>query len=153
MDPLSALAIVCATLQFVDFGVEIVTTAQELYSSASGISARLAELQDKAEILTSITMTFSSPDLIDNRKVEAGLVKVVSDCKDVKTQLRALVNDLKLEPPTSPDRKLIGKVVRVLKTIGKSTKTLTKLSVTAELTERLVGLRAEVHSYILYMLK
>jgi hypothetical protein len=153
MDPLSALQIVCATLQFVDFGVEIITTAREVYKSESGISARYAELQDRAERLTSITSTFSDPILTDNSKVDAGMKEIVCECKEVEIQLRTLLIDLKLVDATSSDRKLVGQAVRVFRSVVKSSKTLAKASKITELAEKMAVLRTEVHSYILYMLK
>jgi hypothetical protein len=148
MEPLSALAVVCATLQFVDFGAKLITTARELYQSESGVSAHHSELQDQAQRLTDITDKFSLPELSD-----LGLRKIVSECKAVATELRLLSNDLQLGPPASPDRKIGGQIIRVFKSVGKSSKILMKSPIFEELKERMAVLRQEVHTYILYMLK
>jgi hypothetical protein len=153
MDPFSALAIVCATLQFIDFGVEIITTAHEVYKSKSGMSARHIELQEKSERLTTITSTISIPTWTNNDEVEAGMKKIMTECNEVETQLRALLEDLKLVNSTSSDKKLIRQAVKVFRSVVKSSKALAKTSKITELTQRMDGLRTEVHSHILYMLK
>lgn len=152
MDPFNAIAIACAVVQFVDFGVKLIATTRELYESTTGTSTRHAELQEKAERLASIAGTFSCAGSSANIKVDASLKKIVDECNDVVDQLCTLLDDLKVDTPTSlvASRKVVS---RMFKSVVKSSKALVKASAITELTERMAGLREEVHSHILYMLK
>ena len=54
MDPLSALSVAAAVVQFVDFGIEILVKGKELYESANGALSENIPIQAASERLQSL---------------------------------------------------------------------------------------------------
>ena len=119
MEPLSALSLVAAVIQFVDFGGNLLSESRQIYKSASGASSEnavlgeiyenLSRLADKMKVSSGLSAHTSS-------KEEEALGKLATSCKDIADDLMVTIEELKVKGDTHRKWKSFHSA---LKTIGK----------------------------------
>ena len=119
MEPLSALSLVAAVIQFVDFGGNLISQSHQFYKSASGafsenavleeIYENLSRLADKMKVSSGLTAHKSS-------KEEEALGKLATSCKDIADDLMVIIAELKVKGDTHRKWKSFQSA---LKTVGK----------------------------------
>lgn len=99
MDPLSALGLAAAVVQFVDFSSKLVIQAYGAYKSAEGASAsavNLQELTDELERLTS-DLANSPPYDVKQSDDELAVQKLAHKCGGMARELQGLLLKLRIE--------------------------------------------------------
>ena len=119
MEPLSALSLVAAVIQFVDFGGNLLSESRQMYKSASGASSEnaaleeiyenLGRLADKMTVSTGLASHKSSNE-------EEALGKLATSCKDLTDDLMTTIEELKVKGGTHRKWKSFHSA---LKTVGK----------------------------------
>ena len=119
MEPLSALSVVAAVIQFVDFGENLLSESRQIYKSASGASSEnavlgeiyenLSRLADKMKVSLGLTTQTSS-------KEEEALGELATSCKAIADDLMDTIEELKVKGDTHRKWKSFHSA---LKTIGK----------------------------------
>lgn len=118
MDPLSAISVAAAVIQFVDFGSGLLRDTVEIYRSTTGqsrnrldirsISRDLSALADEVEAKSSLT------GLPAGRSSEDVFIGLCRACKDVAKELQECVSDVSLHVAKNP-RRAFQSFVTVLK--------------------------------------
>ena len=119
MEPLSALSLVAAVIQFVDFGGNLISQSHQIYKSGSGATSEnavleevyenLSRLADKMKVSSGLTTHKSS-------KEEEALGKLATSCKDIADDLMLTIAELKVKGDTHRKWKSFQSA---LKTVGK----------------------------------
>jgi hypothetical protein len=108
MDPVTVIGLVSNILSFIDFGVEIVRGAREIYDSPSGV---LEENKSQETVITEIKR-FSSklipPDDTNLHGDEKALCVLAKECESLSHQLIQLLEKAKPKNPKSKTQSLIG---------------------------------------------
>jgi hypothetical protein len=100
LDPLSALSLAAAIVQFVDYGTKIVLSAAEIHASATGSLTKNVELSSITIDLSDI----SSKLVLDNRTQRDKYSKDEQALSSLAMQL------LQLTPPLASGKGLAGKL-------------------------------------------
>lgn len=102
LDPLSALSLAAAIVQFVDYTTKIVLGAAEIHASATGSLTKNVELSSITIDLSDI----SGKLVIDDRnqsntysKDERALSSLATQCRDVANKLLTTLEDLSVRGP------------------------------------------------------
>lgn len=101
MDPLSALALASAVVQFVDFSGKLVAKFRELYTSGGALpeNSDLEQTTENLSNLSEMLATTHQPKshTKSTSKHEVALQKLVLSCQEVASELLSLLRDLKLQ--------------------------------------------------------
>ena len=102
MEPMSALAVACAVVAFVDFAGKLVSKSYEYYESADGVLQEHTESTTVASQLAALTegLNRSLKPFEDARGLSAAenaLLAVSTDCKSVAEDLERTLKALKLK--------------------------------------------------------
>ena len=119
MEPLSALSLVAAVIQFVDFGGNLLSKSHQIYKSASGASSENAVLEEIYENLSRLAdkmMVSSALTAHKPSKEEKALGELATSCKDIADDLMKIINELKVKGDTHRKWKSFHSA---LKTVGK----------------------------------
>jgi hypothetical protein len=112
MDPLSALSVAAAVVQFVDYGTKIVSKGRELYKSADGALSENIKLDTTATRLPSLSSTFED-SLRRNQfglsqgplyKNDHALQEICKECIELSNQLAVRLEKLEV-PDGHPHKK------------------------------------------------
>ncbi|PMD58404.1 uncharacterized protein K444DRAFT_614188 [Hyaloscypha bicolor E] len=103
MDPLTALGLAAAVVQFVDFGVEIFHKSKEILHSASGASVENASIKTTTSDLQRLLEKIknSQPHIPPGSDVPAeqvSLNSLVESCNELGDELVKLVRDVSAGP-------------------------------------------------------
>ena len=109
LDPLTAISLASAVVQFTDFGIKLVSGSIELYHSASGLNAERSNLELKIahlrkftdEILSSFEHKNEGPPSEDEKELR----QLANDSKFTALHLLSVLDDLKVKRPAGPGRK------------------------------------------------
>lgn len=101
LDPINALTVACAVVQFVDFSWKLISKTYEFHGSADGTVVEYREQMTIASNLETLSEGLDrSLGLFDSSHTwsanEAGLQKVTADCRDVARQLQGAIKKLKV---------------------------------------------------------
>jgi hypothetical protein len=101
MDPISALSVAAAVIQFVDFGKHLLSASYEIYRSPSGETANEVDLSTIAKDLT--TFVVQIKDKIGTTEsckrprarpvAEYHLAKICAECEEIVTQFHGALNE------------------------------------------------------------
>lgn len=102
LDPLSALSLAAAIVQFVDFGTKIVLSAAEIHASATGSLTKNVELFSITIDLSEISGKLVLGDRTQRDKYskdEQALASLAMQCREVANTLLTTLEDLSLKGP------------------------------------------------------
>lgn len=97
MDPMTALSIAAATVQFVDFGTSLLSSAREVYKSASGQPKDVVQLASLVDDLSKFSQSIQ--EVFDKAKstkksydgFEENLLTVCAECLQTCSEIQAAV--------------------------------------------------------------
>jgi hypothetical protein len=113
MDPLGALSVAAAVVQFVDFGTRVLSDARHIYKSSSGqtpvnlelsmvtddLSRLIDDVESKAEKAslqsTNVSVSLNSP--------EESFLRLCRKCKDISSELQLSLGKLQASGPNKID--------------------------------------------------
>lgn len=109
LDPLTAISLASAIVQFVDFGSQLIRGGSEIYKSSDGALAENSELEDittkidqlNRKVLSSVPTHSGQPPTPD----EEALTELAESCRTVAGELLVLLRDLKVVHPLGVHRK------------------------------------------------
>jgi hypothetical protein len=105
MDPLSALSIAAAVVQFVQFGCSLVSTAHQFHDSASGTLPEHIECESATTRIVELTRRIqSSASKVTFGPEEKAIEAVCQTCSDISKELLARLHKLRLQPGTKERR-------------------------------------------------
>jgi hypothetical protein len=99
MDPISAMSLSAAILQFVDFGSKIIVTSYRTYRSIDGTTQENLDLVELTTALHEFQTQLATPRSV-SREHDAGqraLEDLAIKCRDVAAELLQLLDDLKVK--------------------------------------------------------
>jgi hypothetical protein len=99
MDPISALSLSAAILQFVDFGSKIIVTTYRTYRSVDGTTQENLDLAELTTTLHGFQARLATPR-IPSREHDAdrkALELQAARCRDIAAELLQLLDDLKVK--------------------------------------------------------
>ncbi|KFX91101.1 hypothetical protein V490_06073 [Pseudogymnoascus sp. VKM F-3557] len=102
LDPLSALSLAAAIVQFVDYGTKIVLSAAEIHASATGSLTKNVELSSISIDLSDISGKLVLDDRTQRDKYskdEQALSSLAMQCREVASTLLTTLEDLSLKGP------------------------------------------------------
>ena len=110
LDPLTAISLASAVVQFTDFGIKLVTGTIELYHSADGLSGERSNLEKRITLVRKYaeTIILSSKDNSDDDPASENdkeLGDLAAICKGIASELLSVLDDLKVKKNASPGRK------------------------------------------------
>lgn len=146
MDPLAALSVVAAVIQFVDFGLRLVSDGAELYERGS--VGRNDELELIARDLTRLTddIVAAPTHWLDSSEDEAALKKAAGLCQEIGNELLNHLEKLRVQP--SGNRLRLG-----LDSFRKSLRNVRKRNKTQSIETRLKRARGQVKMNVLNLLR
>ncbi|EXJ68983.1 uncharacterized protein A1O5_07918 [Cladophialophora psammophila CBS 110553] len=101
LDPLSAIGLASAIVQFVDFSAEIIQGAREVYGSMSGTTERNRSLELVVSEMINLTSKLSSTHYSQQSEDEKALGRVANECKILADQVLDLLQKIKAKDPGS----------------------------------------------------
>jgi hypothetical protein len=100
MDPLSAISLASAIIQFVDFGMKVVHDTKDIYRSATGVTIEndniqftIGKFQTISEVLKQTTRDSPSDSL------DESLLSLAKRCESLSNELLGLLKAVKAESP------------------------------------------------------
>lgn len=110
MDPLNAISLAAAVIQFIDFGSRLLSEAAELYRSTTGqtgqkldisrIESDLSTLNNEVE---SKSTSIGTPTCGSSEEI---FVRLCGSCQDIANELRDCIGVVGLEVTNNPKRAL-----------------------------------------------
>lgn len=100
MDPMTVLSIAAAVVQFVDFGTSLLSSAREVYKSASGQPQDVVQLTTIVDDLSQFSKSIQeASDKVKSTtksydRSEENLSRVCANCLQTCTEIRAAVSNL-----------------------------------------------------------
>lgn len=146
MDPLSALSVAASVIQFVDFGLKLVSDGAELYEKGS--LGRNNELELITKDLTRLAADIAAAPThsLDFSEDEASLKKVAILCREIGDELLGHLEKLRV-PPSGNQLKL------GLNSFRQSLRSARKRSKLQSIESRLEKARDQVKMNILNLLR
>lgn len=148
MDGLSAIGLASNVAQFLEYGIRIVRTTQEIATSKKGASAEVAALET---IIVDVDITLKSirdPGAIDEGqgRTDETLKRLVQECLDLCPHITRITEKLHLKKGES-------RVKQPLESLRLAALTLCKKSEMDQLSERLSNLRAHVSAHLIVLIE
>ena len=99
MDPISALSLSAAILQFVDFGSKIIVTTYKTYRSIDGTTQENVELAELTTTLKDFQTRLAAPRTPStwHNADQKALEELAAKCRDIAADLLKLLDDLKVK--------------------------------------------------------
>lgn len=152
MDPMSALVVATAVVQFVDYGTKIVSKGRELYQSASGALARNEDLEtDSRRLRELVTSMSSARSKLTTPEVAAGWVDLVNECNLTAGLLQSLLDGLKVDKKKPAS--IREQITKAFVSAQQARRTMVKKAQIDELAQKMSKLRIDFQSYMLAMLE
>ena len=152
MDPLSALSVAAAVIQFIDYSTRIVSKGKELYKSADGALAENIELETASVRLQNLSGTLKdslqasqqAPKEGVARKSDGALETICEACVTVSKEFVDKLENLKV--PEGHSHKKWKSFRQALKTVWTKEKI-------EEVAQRLAKLRADLDTNVLLSIR
>jgi hypothetical protein len=101
MEPLAALSIAAAVLQFIDFSAKLIHGAKEIHRSSSGMAEEDRSLEHVTREMHKLSMRLVPPYNGPETDDERALRSLASECKDLAAKIVKLYKDLAPKDPKS----------------------------------------------------
>lgn len=149
MDGLSAVSLAGNVAQFLEYGIRIARTTQEIARSRQGVSKKVAEVKT---ILGSIEKSMKSvkdPGGFGDGddQSEETLRVLVQSCVELCPEITRIVECLRLKDNTG------ATPVQALRILRKAAQTLSQNSELDKLTNRLFNLRSQVSAHLIILIE
>jgi len=145
MDPFSALSVAANIVQFVVYGINIVSKGNKLYKSVDGALIENTELQEATSRLQQLTRTFQeslgqSLPRGSSAQDDQALEKICDECAAVSQQMIEKLEKLKV-PKDHPHKKW--------KSFRQALKSVWSKDKIEEVAQKLANLRLELDTHVL----
>ncbi|KAI6795430.1 hypothetical protein KC361_g5013 [Hortaea werneckii] len=147
MDPLSALSIGAAVLQFVDFGSKLLVNGYDVYHSVAGATTDNLELEKVTQDLSSLCLALEFNHVTSSRALsrdEKALLELALDCRELAQSLVQLLQGLKVKSGTRH---------RSWESIRQTIRSVWKKTEIEDLQARLERIRNEMDSRLLELIR
>jgi len=149
MDPFSALSVAANIVQFVVYGINIVSKGHQLYKSADGSLIENAELEEATARLRQLTRAFQeslyqSLPRGSSDQGDQALQKICDKCAAVSQEMMEKLEKLKVSK-NQPHKKW--------KSLRQALKSVWSKDKIEEIAERLESLRMELDSHVLMSIR
>jgi len=107
MEPLSALSVAAAAVQFLDFGAQLIGDARKIYSSSRGLTPEFIELSQVAKDLSTLSAAIDAKMQASKlgesehqtpagmqAESEQTLLRLCHECKAIEAELQATLGKL-----------------------------------------------------------
>ena len=146
LDPLTALSIAGAVVQFTDFGIKLASHVKETCESTDGVFTKYAEYETVAEDFGRLCAQIKPSSPVGSNeppsKDDLMLQKLVSDAENISEELLALLRDLKAKEKESK-----------LENFRLALKSVLKENQIENISRRLEKIRAQVNTNILVKMR
>ena len=109
LDPLTAISLASAVIQFTNFGIKLVTGSIEVYHSADGANAERSNLEFKSNRVIKLADKIIFPEHNRNdgpeSKDDRQLRELARSSKSIASDLLNVLDELKVKAPASHGRK------------------------------------------------
>ena len=152
MDPLSALSVAAAVIQFIDYSTRIVSKGKELYKSADGALAENIELETASVRLQNLSRTLKDSLRANQQAPKEGVASkndgaLETICEACVTVSKEFVDKLEnLKVPEGHSHKKWKSFRQALKTVWTKEKI-------EEVAQRLAKLRADLDTNVLLSIR
>lgn len=137
-EALAAFGLASNIVQFVDFGMKLISHGRELYGSAEGVSEEHTSIEKIAVDINHMTPNLASEEL----NHDEGLEELVTDCRRLARDLLAVLDTLKIDNEKN----------RRIEAMKKSLKSFRKRREIKDIYDRLCKVRDQVCSHLNYLL-
>jgi hypothetical protein len=152
LDPMTALSLAGNVIQFVDFGIEVLSATGSLYGSVGGALDFNEELELVTTDLAAVCQLMGGRSATTSERALRDLCK---GCNDVANELLTQLNKLKVSPdaPDPPDGKKpilsrFQKEKKVLRSFHQAIRSIWKEEEIEKLVKRLSSFRDEIQMRI-----
>lgn len=143
IDPLSALSLASAIVQFIDFGIRIISQTQEIYQSKYGVNQENVTIGQITQDIRDLTKDVrKNVNVRQAQTYDIKLIRLADSCEREADALLLIVNGLKV-PPGASHWTSFKKAIKDARQKG----TVQKLET------RLEKLQKQVNSRILFLMK
>jgi hypothetical protein len=108
LDPLTAVGLVANVLQFVDFGIKVVSKGQEIYRSAEGLPLNYLDFKaisrDLGLLTGQIERSLNSASRSNLSPEDEELASLSKECYEIARELSEAVKPLSTRPVSGPGR-------------------------------------------------
>ncbi|TRX88264.1 hypothetical protein FHL15_010831 [Xylaria flabelliformis] len=93
MNPLDAISLAAAVVQFTDFGVRLLSETMQVYKSVSGMTSQTVELKTIKDDLRQLSQSIEGKSaqlavpIKPPRKSEQNLLRLCRTCQELSTEL------------------------------------------------------------------
>ncbi|OAP60013.1 hypothetical protein AYL99_05015 [Fonsecaea erecta] len=101
LDPVSAIGLVAAIVQFVEFGAEIIQGAREVHGATSGATERNRSLEVVVRQTRDMISKLNDPDYAQDTEDGKALGRVAHECTILANQMLHLLQKVKAKDPNS----------------------------------------------------
>ncbi|PPJ58643.1 hypothetical protein CBER1_03547 [Cercospora berteroae] len=140
MDPVSAIGLVAAICQFVDFAAKIVHGARQVYTSDAMMAASDADSLVCASELDALSTRLNPPGLLAQSPDDEALFRLANRCRVISSELSALLRTTRAKEPDSKWHSFVS-----------SLKSQLKKSERDDLLRRLADCRAQLNLQLIRM--
>ena len=109
LDPLTAISLASAVVQFTDFGIKLVRGSIELYHSADGANAERSNLELNSNRVIKLADKIIFAEHNDDGgpwpEDERQLRELANSCKSIASDLLKVLDELKVKDPAGRGRK------------------------------------------------
>jgi hypothetical protein len=150
LDPLSALSVAASVVQFVDFASKIICKGKEVYASVDGVLQENMQNETVTTRLLEMTKRLKKPlvqvgsSSEEERAQHHRLQQICKECSEISKELLQHLGDLKV-PKGSEHRRW--------KSFRQALKSVWEKQAIDAMAKRLEGLRTELHTQILVVLR
>jgi sensor domain CHASE-containing protein len=95
MDPLAAIGLASAIVQFVDYSTTIIHGAKEIYDSATGSTKENQSLEDVVIEMQHLSQKLDYPQNAQQTDDEVALSRLAAECKILSDQILGLLTNIK----------------------------------------------------------
>jgi hypothetical protein len=100
MEPLSALSIAAAVVQFADFGFRLIKSAHELYKSPSGQRLEYIELSTVSQDLSHLANAVKTKQRENDGSAINPFLRLCDQCESTNSELQDMLNKLRARGST-----------------------------------------------------
>jgi len=95
MDPVTAIGLASAIVQFVDFSTKIIHSAKEIYDSATGSTEENQSLEYVVSEMQHLSQKLDHPPNAQQTDDERALSRLAAECKILSDQILGLLTSIK----------------------------------------------------------
>jgi hypothetical protein len=152
MDPISALSIAAAVVQFIQFGSSLVSAAQEIYRSEEGMHSQYTEYEESAKRLNNLTSKVKSSlhqvgSLGYLPADSQALEDICNGCLKVSEELQTILQKLQVE------KDIEGSLRRKWKSFGEALRSVWSAPEIKKLNMKLASFRQQLEVHLVFSLR